>query len=260
KNKKVKIFSRNKNILNKKFKILAQEFSKIKKNCILDGEIVAFDKGKTSFSKLQRVLKNKTKVYFYAFDLLYLNDKDLRDESLIDRKKILKEKFVFTNLFRYTKHIEKEGEKFFKKACKKGLEGIIAKKKDSKYFSKRTKDWLKFKCHLGQELIIIGFTKPKKTRIGFGALHLGYFDKNILKYAGKVGTGFDFDFLKSFSKKLKKIKTKKNYFENLKDTEFVKLKYVAQIDFTEWTRDKKLRHPRFLGLRDDKNPKKVVKE
>ncbi|MBN2479639.1 MAG: non-homologous end-joining DNA ligase [Parachlamydiales bacterium] len=259
----VTLYSRNKNKLNSKFLEIVKVFKKQKvKNFIIDGEIVAFDKNNlTSFSKLQQIKKEKIKTYFYAFDLPYFDRYDLKDQKLIDRKKILKKNFKFSDRFRYTPHIEKEGIKLLKQACKKGWEGIIAKKADSKYQSKRTKNWLKFKCSKRQEFIIIGYTDPQKSRIGFGSLLVGYFDENVLKYAGKVGTGYSDQFLKDFSKKLKAIETKKEYFfKKIKNAHFVKLKYVAEIGFTEITNDKKLRHPRFIGLREDKSPKSVVLE
>jgi DNA ligase D-like protein (predicted ligase) len=263
KNKKVKLYSRNQNLLNHKFPSLISFFEKQReKNFIIDGEIVAFDKNKTSFSRLQQYKKEKIQVYFYAFDLLYFDKYDTTDLPQIERKKLLKQKFQFSSKFRYTPHISKEGLKFYKKACKKHLEGIIAKKKDAKYLSKRTSDWLKFKCSNSQEFIIIGYTDPEKSRIGFGSLLLGYFDKSKLKYAGKVGTGFDFAFLKSFHQKLKKIETQKSKLKGLrlKNAHFVQLKYVAQIEFSEWTHDNKLRHPRFIALRSDKRPFQVIKE
>lgn len=264
KNKNVTLYSRNKNILNSTYPYLVEEFKKQKaKNFILDGEIVAFEKGKTSFSKLQQVKRKKIKIYIYVFDILYFDKYDLRNQRLIDRKKVLKANFKFTNFFRYTNHIVEKGESYYKKACKRGLEGIMAKNQNSKYLSKRTKDWLKFKCTNGQEFVIAGFTDPQGHREGFGSLLIGYFDKGEFKYAGKVGTGYDTKFLECFSKKLKKIETKKSPFKEQikeKNKHFVKLKFVGEIGFSEWTHDNKLRHPRFLGLREDKSPKEVIKE
>lgn len=260
----INLYSRNHNKLNLKFPSLLEAFQKQKnKNFIIDGEIVAFDRNITSFSKLQRYKKEKVSICFYAFDLLYFDKYNLKNLQLIERKKLLKEKFRFSTKFRYTPHILKNGEAFYKKACKKGLEGIIAKRKDSKYLSKRTRAWLKFKCSNRQEFVIIGYTNPQKSRIGFGALLIGFYDKGKLKFAGKVGTGYDFEFLKNFSEKLKKIETnKKLVLEKLpsKNVHFVKPKYVCEIAFSEWTKDLKLRHPRFIALRFDKPPKKVVKE
>lgn len=264
KGKKVQLYTRNGNILNRTYPELVKEFQNQKiNNFILDGEVVAFDKGKTSFSKLQQVKRKKIKVYIYVFDLLYFDKYDLRNQRLIDRKRVLKENFKFTNKFRYTKHILEKGLDYYKKACKRGLEGIMAKNKNSRYMSKRTRDWFKFKCSNRQEFVIAGYTDPEGQREGFGSLLIGYFDKKQFKFAGKVGTGYDIQFLEEFSKKLKKIETKIPAFKEkipLKHVHFVKLKYVGEIGFTEWTNDSKLRHPRFLGLRIDKRPKEVVKE
>lgn len=264
KNGTVNLYSRNHNKLNQKFPTLLEPFKKQRsKNFIIDGEIVAFEKGITSFSKLQQVKKEKVSVYFYAFDLLYFDKYDLKDQPLIERKKLLKQKFRFSTKFRYTPHILKNGEAYYKKACKKGLEGIIAKRKDSRYLSKRTRNWLKFKCSNRQEFVIIGYTEPQKSRIGFGALLIGFYDKGKLKFAGKVGTGYDFEFLKTFSQKIKKIETNKKLVSEkipLKNLHFVRPKYVCEIAFSEWTKDLKLRHPRFIALRFDKPAKKVFKE
>lgn len=264
KDKDVKLFSRNKNKLNSTYPDLVTEFKKQRhKNFIIDGEIVAFEKGITSFSKLQQVKREKIKVYFYAFDLLFFDKYDLRDQKLVDRKKVLKKQFKFTNRFRYTEHIVKNGEAYYKKACKKGWEGIIAKRTDSKYLSKRTRDWLKFKCSNRQEFVIAGYTDPEGSRVGFGSLLIGYFEKGKFKFAGKVGTGYDFKFLEMFSKKLKNIEIQKIPFKEripLKNKHFVKLKYVAEIAFSEWTKEGKLRHPRFIGIRTDKAPRQVVRE
>ncbi|NGX62882.1 MAG: hypothetical protein KR126chlam6_00284 [Candidatus Anoxychlamydiales bacterium] len=264
KNGVVNLFSRNRNKLNKTYSEILEAFkNQKKKNFIIDGEIVAFDGKITSFSKLQQVKKEKITTYFYAFDLLYFDKYDFKDQKLIDRKKFLRQNLKFSTKIRYTPHIIKNGEKLFKKACSLGGEGIIAKKAASKYVSKRTRDWLKFKCSNRQEFIIIGYTDPEKSRIGFGALLIGFYDKTTLKFAGKVGTGYDFAFLKSFSQKLKKIETSKKQIKEkiaLKNIHFVRLKYVAEIAFSEWTKDDKLRHPRFIALRYDKPIKKVVKE
>jgi bifunctional non-homologous end joining protein LigD len=257
------LYSRNQNVLNGRFPSIVEELKKQKiKNFIIDGEIVAFNGRVTSFSKLQQIKIHKVDVYYYVFDLMYFDKYNLVNQKLLDRKKILKETFLFTDKFRYTPHIVKEGEKFYKEACKKGFEGIIAKKIDSYYESRRTTSWLKFKCVNRQEFIIVGYTSPEGQRFGFGSLLIGYFEKNKLVYAGKVGTGFNFEFLKDFSKKLNRIKISKNPFDDLiiKNAFFVEPKYVAEIGFAEWTLDNKLRHPRFLGLREDKNPKDVVKE
>ncbi len=240
---------------------------------ILDGEIVAFEGNVTSFSKLQPRLgiidsqKAKAtgiKVYIYIFDILYLDGYDLTLLPLEKRKSILKRTISFDDPLRYTIHKNETGEQYYTQACHKGWEGIIAKKRTSPYIHSRSRYWLKFKCVKDQELVIAGFTEPEGGRIGFGALLLGYYENGKLKYAGKVGTGFSDDFLKHFGEQLKQIETKKNYFSSSlmkdKNVHFVKPKFVAQIGFENWTKDNKLRHPRFQGLRDDKNPKAVAKE
>jgi DNA ligase D-like protein (predicted ligase) len=264
KDNKVTLYSRNKNILNKKFSSIVKELEKLKtKNYIADSEIVAFENNITSFSKLQKIKKEKIEVFMYVFDLLYFDKFDLRDENLLKRKEILKNELKFSDKIRFTKHILKDGEKFFKKICKEKKEGVIAKKKDSNYVSKRSTSWLKFKCSNRQEFIIIGYSAPQRSRIGFGALLIGFYDKNKLRFAGKVGTGFDNDFLKSFYQKLKHIKTIKNPTIDIikeKSAYFIKPKYIAEISFTQWTSDNKLRHPSFIGLRYDKKLKEVIKE
>ncbi len=259
---KVLIYSRNKNLQNSKFPSLVEVLKKQKeKNFILDGEIVAFEKGITAFSKLQQYKKQKIDVYFYAFDLLHFDKYSLINMSLIDRKKALKKHIRFSKKLKYTPHVAKEGEKYLKKACKKGWEGIIAKQKDSKYISKRTRNWLKFKCSNRQEFLIVGYTQPQRSRVGFGALLIGYYEKGKIRFAGKVGTGYDTQFLKKFSKKLKSLETSRKYLEKLpNNAHFVRPCLVAEIAFTEWTSDGKLRHPRFIGLRHDKKPRSVVRE
>jgi ATP-dependent DNA ligase len=141
---------------------------------------------------------------------------------------------------------------------------VIAKDGSSEYVSRRTRDWLKFKCAQEQEFVVGGYTEPQGNRIGFGALLLGYYRGRKLMYAGKVGTGFDNDTLRRISKKLAALETSINPFEGdglpRAGVHWVKPKLVAQIAFTEWTREGKLRHPRFSGLRDDKRPEDVVRE
>jgi len=276
KNKKtVTIKSRNNKTLGNSYPELIKAMQKIDvEQLIFDGEIVTFKGDITSFSKLQprigvknpsESLIKKIKVYVYLFDILYLDGFDITQLPLTKRKSILKQVIDFNDPFRYMIHRKKEGLTFFKNACKKGWEGIIAKKQDSTYVHSRSKNWLKFKCIKQQELVICGYTEPEGSRIGFGSLLVGYYKNENLIYAGKVGTGYTDDFLKKFSKKLKKIETKKNpfkYKDRVKDenVHFVKPKLVAEIGFEEWTKDNKLRQPRFLGIREDKDPKDVVKE
>ncbi len=272
-NKKVTLYTRNKKIINNTYPEIEKLLSKQKQdNLIVDGEIVAFDKNVTSFSKLQgrinlkdpkKAIQTGIKVYYYVFDILYLDQYDLRKISLRDRKKILKKAIEFKDALRYTSHRNTHGEKYLKDACKKGWEGLIAKKSNSVYTSKRSRDWLKFKCVNEQELVIGGYTDPQGNRKGFGALLLGYYKNKKLQYAGQVGTGFNDDLLDELRKQLDKLETNSSSFTEKipkKGVHWVKPKLVCEVGFTEWTSSGKLRHPRFLGLRRDKPANKVVKE
>ena len=271
---KLRLMSRNKKKLNRKYPYLFKAFSSLDiDDFIIDGEIVAFDYNLTSFSKLQKrmhlssekeALNSDVDVCFYAFDIMYLDKYKLTKLALRERKKILKNVFIYNDPIRFTQHRNKDGLDFFKKACKKGWEGIIAKKADSQYKEKRTKKWLKFKCNKRQEFVIIGFTDPEGERIGFGALLLGYYDDNKMNYAGKVGTGFSDDLLKSINDKIKSIEVDYSPYDNIdisdKSIHWIKPKIVCEVSFTEWTENNLLRHPRFKGIRTDKNPKDVVNE
>jgi DNA ligase D-like protein (predicted ligase) len=239
----------------------------------VDGEIVAFEGNVTSFAKLQQrmqvqhpseELQKGVPVWFYLFDLLMLGAYDTRQLPLRERKKLLSQALQFKDPLRLTEHRETEGEAFFEEACHKGWEGIIAKRADSVYSSGRSTDWLKFKCINEQEFVIGGYTDPKGSRAGFGALLVGYYDSGKLQYAGKVGTGYDTTTLENLHAKLTKLETKTPPFGSddlpRKGVHWVKPKLVAQVGFGEWTRDGKLRQPRFLGLRSDKEAQEVVRE
>jgi len=240
---------------------------------ILDGEVVAFSKGVSSFSRLQQRLqiddpaearKSNVAVYYYVFDLLHLDGYDLTKIDLRYRKSVLKAALSYDDPLRFTSHRNEAGEAFFEEACDKGWEGVIAKKVDSPYVHSRSKNWLKFKCVRRQELVIGGFTEPEGERIGFGALLLGVYDGDELVYAGKVGTGFDDETLRSLRSRLDLLERETPPFDRgdlpRKEVHWVTPKLVAQIGFEEWTDDDRLRQPRFLGLRHDKDPHNVIKE
>jgi ATP-dependent DNA ligase len=166
---------------------------------------------------------------------------------------------------RLTPHRNGAGEQLFERACRKGWEGVIAKRADSRYTSARSRDWLKFKCQQGQEFVVGGFTVPRGSRTDFGALLLGYYDGGGLRYAGKVGTGFDQETLAELGARLRALQVDESPFEDPaeireRNVTWVKSELVAQIGFSEWTPYGRLRHPRFLGLRDDKPASKVVRE
>ena len=234
---------------------------------IADGEIVAFEKGVTSFSRLQRRGRERVPVFLYLFDLPRHAGEDLRTLPLRERKARLRQALEFGGPVRYTPHRNGEhGEEMFREACEKGLEGVIAKRADSPYLSGgRSRDWLKLKCHAEQELVIGGYTAPKGSRTEFGALLVGYYDDGgTLRYAGKVGTGFDHHTLRALGERMRGLEQDESHFEPFKPippgTHWVRPELVAQIGFTEWTRDGRLRHPRYLGLRDDKPARDVVRE
>lgn len=242
---------------------------------IVDGEIVSSSRGTaSSFSVLQaRIgIKNpipelikKIKIQFYVFDIIYLDGYDLTRLPLLIRKNILKQIRVLKLPLRYLAHKREKGQAYFKYACHKGWEGVIAKDINSIYEHARSRRWLKFKCVQEQELVICGYTDPEGSRIGFGALLVGYYQGKKLYYAGKVGTGYSDAFLREFSKKLRALEIAHHRFANpevvaVANAHFVKPYYVGEFGFAEWTRDNKLRHGRFLGLRDDKKAQDVVRE
>ena len=202
-------------------------------------------------------------VYYYLFDILHLHGHGLDRLPLRARKALLKDAVAFEDPLRYTAHRNRDGEAYYAEACQKGWEGVIAKRAESEYRHSRSTDWLKFKCAKGQELVIGGFTEPHGSRIGFGALLVGYYEEDKLRYAGKVGTGYDDQFLDEFRTRLDDLARKTSPFADEvdeKEVTWVSPELVGEFGFTEWTGDGKLRHPRFLGLRRDKAAGDVVRE
>ena len=231
----------------------------------VDGEIVAFDGAQTSFARLAQRGHHPVPVFYYVFDLLWLDGADVRPLALRTRKRLLRETLRYDDPLRFTPHRNRDGEAMFTDACRKGWEGVIAKRADGPYSSARSKDWQKFKCEAGQELVVGGFTAPRGSRTEFGALLLGYYDGDALRYAGKVGTGFDTETLQAIGAQLRERAIKQPPFADparIKEPSvtWVRPELVAQVAFTEWTGAGRLRHPRFLGLRDDKPASKVVRE
>jgi bifunctional non-homologous end joining protein LigD len=232
---------------------------------IADGEIVAFENGITSFAKLQQRARRHIAVYLYVFDLPRHDGEDLRPLPLRERKARLRKALDFGGAVRLNPHRNGEhGEELYREACRKGLEGVIAKRADSPYRGTRSRDWLKLKCHHEQELVIGGFTAPKGSRTEFGALLVGYYDDGVLRYAGKVGTGFDQPTLRELGARLRELEQDEPPFERFKPippgTRWARPELVAQVGFAEWTRDRRLRHPRYIGLREDKPASEVVRE
>jgi bifunctional non-homologous end joining protein LigD len=240
---------------------------------LADGEIVAFEGNRTSFERLQgrmgihdpRLARlTGIPVYLYLFDLLGFDGHDLTGLPLRERKRTLRRVFSFEDPIRYTPHRNERGEEFFAEACAKGWEGLIAKRADSPYVHGRSGNWLKLKCSFEQELVIGGFTPPQGARKRFGALLVGYHEDGDLRYAGKVGTGFSERTLDQLGNRLEALEVPEPPFTDgsglPRNARWVRPELVGQFAFGEWTRDGKLRHPRYLGLREDKRPSEVVRE
>jgi ATP-dependent DNA ligase len=198
-----------------------------------------------------------------VFDVLWLDGQDVRSKPLRERKALLRDALSWDDPLRLVPYRNEEGEAMFAEACARGWEGVIAKRADTLYSDRRARDWLKFKCAHGQELVIGGFTPPKGSRVELGALLVGVYDGDGLLYAGKVGTGFNRSTLRSLAEQLRPLERSETPFVNaprFREVTWVEPELVAQVGFAEWTRDGRLRHPRFLGLRDDKSAREVVRE
>jgi bifunctional non-homologous end joining protein LigD len=262
----VRLLSRNNLSLNGRYPEIATALGhEPRERFAVDGEIVAFDGAATSFARLAQRAEHPVPVFLYVFDLLWLDGYDLRRLPLRTRKRLLRVALDFAGPIRLTAHRNADGERFFAEACRHGWEGLIAKRADSPYTATRSRDWLKFKCEQGQELVIGGYTAPRGSRIEFGALLVGYHQDGELRYAGKVGTGFDREMLVSLGAKLRALQVDDPPFSDAaaireRGVTWVRPELVAQIGFMEWTSAGRLRHPRFLGLRDDKPAEQVVRE
>ena len=241
---------------------------------VADGEIVAFDGERTSFSRLQERMQNPRPsaaqvrgqpVFYYLFDLMWFDGHDLTGMPLGARKQVLSRTFSFRGALQFSDHVEEEGEVAYVAACARGWEGLIAKRLASPYAAGRSRDWLKFKCVSDQEMVIVGWTDPSGSRSDLGALLVAYNEGGALRYAGKVGTGFKQHDLDMLSKQLRPLERAEPPVERelglpRKGAHWAEPKLVAEVGFSEWTPDGKLRHPRYLGLRNDKEPKDVVRE
>lgn len=259
-----KLYSRNGLTFDKAFLKVFNSLKSITKNSILDGEIVVFDeKGKPNFQKLQNYKSNdKYLIQYYVFDIVALEGKSLTNLTLIERKKILQKLLPESDVIKYCDHVDGEGRILFKEMQKIGMEGIIAKRKNSKYLvGKRTTDWLKIKNVQTQEAIIVGYTSPKGSRSSFGSLLLAVKHKGKLMSIGNVGTGFTDQSLKDLHTKLKKIIRITSPLDvpikQTPDITWVDPVLVCNIKFTEITEEGSVRHPVFQGLRIDKAPSEV---
>jgi len=265
-------------LLSRRFKDWTAEFPTVVaavaalpcERALLDGEVAAvLADGRTSFQALQNAFSGDgANLAYFVFDLLRVDRDDLTALPLIERKarlqKLLGKK---PRVLRYSDHVEGSGKKFFELACKQGLEGIVSKKRDSKYTGGRGGSWLKTKCLLRQELVIGGYTDPEGARTHIGALLVGYHEAGKLVYAGKVGTGFTQKLLVELKHLLEPLETARSPFSpepprawTGPGRHWVEPKLVGEVAFSEWTADGRLRHPSFQGLRKDKRAGEVIRE
>ncbi|QTP58019.1 DNA ligase D [Billgrantia antri] len=239
-------------------------------SALLDGEVVAMGKdGVSRFGDLQEALSSgRTAALVYQlFDLPYLQSHDLQNVALLERKRTLAALLEVadmasgTGTIRYSDHLDAQGAAFHERACQMGLEGIISKRADSHYRQKRSRDWLKVKCVSHEEFVIGGYTDPGGSRSGFGSLLMGAYGKQGLAYAGRVGTGFNNRLLEQLSATLQELEVKRSPFHgsvpDSRSVHWVRPEIVIEVEFTERTRDGRLRHPAFRGLREDRNPEEI---
>jgi bifunctional non-homologous end joining protein LigD len=240
---------------------------------LLDGELVAYDGDQTSFARLQQrlgvagpsaELVANYPVVYCVFDLLEVDREEVADQPLVERRSRLMRTIQPGTALQPTEAWSGDSQRRFADACRLGWEGLIAKRADAPYVAGRSKNWLKLKCVWEQEFVIGGYTDPAGSRTDFGALLVGYYEQGSLRYAGKVGTGYSQATLHDLGIRLRKLQTAEPAFVDARPiprgTHWTRPVLVAQIGFAEWTSDARLRQPRFLGLRDDKDPAAVVRE
>ncbi|MFL6449065.1 MAG: DNA ligase D [Bryobacteraceae bacterium] len=271
-----RLLTRNGKDWTNKFPSLSAALEKLPvKNVVLDMEAVMLDeKGKSSFQSLQAALGeggNRADIVAYVFDLLCIDDADLTQRSLLERKERL-QSLLNSNksALRYSAHVLGDGAEMFAKACETGLEGIISKEANAPYVAGRQRSWLKIKCSRRQEFIIIGYSDARKGERALGALYLAYQKNGTLEYAGKVGTGFSMQSARELTQRLAKIGVKLPVLSRSETAglaagewnnfHWVKPTLLCEVAFTEWTADGRIRHPSFQGLREDKHSSEVKQE
>jgi DNA ligase D-like protein (predicted ligase) len=273
KGRTVRLYSRTRKAQDGAYPEIAEALQTQDADVVVDGEVVAFEGRQTSFARLQgrlglrdpdRARRTGIAVFLYLFDLLHLDGHDVSRLSLRARKSLLRRAVSFRDPLRFLTHRVTRGEAYYREACSKGWEGLIAKRASASYQHRRSRDWLKFKCVAEQEFVIGGWTDPQGSRAGLGALLIGYHEDGALRYAGKVGTGFNERTLRDLRERLDRLEREDPPFDRSptlpRRAHWVEPRLVAQVGFTEWTHDGRLRHPRYLGLREDKRPRDVVRE
>jgi bifunctional non-homologous end joining protein LigD len=276
--KKVELKSRNDKSFNEKFYPVIKAIQEWNINAVIDGEVVVLEEsGKSNFGALQNWRSEADgEIFFYVFDILWLNGKDLMQIPLSERRQVLKQLIPDNNIIRLSENFEVDGIEFFEAAKKMNLEGIIAKKSDSTYSpGSRSKEWLKIKANKRQEMVIGGYTKNNDSSKSFSSLLLGVFEKGKLIYTGKVGTGFNDKQQKEMLKQFKPFIIKSSAFTELPDINkpsrfrpnpphaiaiWMKPELVCEVSFTEMTSDGIMRHPSFDAMRIDKKAKDVIKD
>jgi bifunctional non-homologous end joining protein LigD len=256
----VTLLSRNDKDRTQSFSAVAQSILALEpQTLLLDGEVIALDKN--NISRFQSLQRGSGDIKYAVFDCLYLSGRDLRHKSLELRREELEQLVSGRDGLILSRRLAADGLDAFRVAKRRGYEGLVAKCLTSIYAEGRSRDWLKVKVHQEDEFIIIGYTEPAGSREYFGSLLLAAYNKGKLEYVGKVGTGFTRSVLASLYRKFQPLKRKQLLVESpprLRNLTFLSPKLVAQISYAEWTKDGKLRHPVFLGLRDDKNAGDVV--
>jgi bifunctional non-homologous end joining protein LigD len=264
----VRLVSRNGKDWTKEFPQVARAVGRLPAGtALLDGEVAAvLPNGATSFQALQRRADGGTPLVYFAFDLLHLDGWDLRGARLLDRKEVLRRLLeAAPPALRFSDHVRGRGPEFFETAREAGLEGVVSKRADAPYREGRGGDWRKAKCRLTQEVVIGGWTLQSDGRPSIGALMVGLHEDGQLVYAGKVGSGFDERLLRDLQHRLEARARKTPPFAEVpaelpKGVNWVEPDLVAQVEFTQWTNEGRMRQPVFLGLRDDRDPRHVVRE
>lgn len=263
---RVRLMSRNRLSLNERYPAVVEAVARLEVGqAVLDGEVAVVSEGVSRFQSLQRhLLEGGGSLAYFVFDAPHLGGFDVTQLPLIARKDLLARVVAPGRGVELVGYHSESGEELLREACAKGWEGLIAKRAAAPYTQGRSKEWLKFKCSKEQEFVVGGFTDPQGARVGFGALLVGYFDDGSLRYAGKVGTGYNTQLLLSLASRLEKLERDQSPFSGKppvrKAVHWVEPEMVVQVGFSEWTRDGRLRHPRFLGVREDKAAREVVRE
>ncbi len=264
----VQLVSRNGKDWTKEFPQIARAVGRLPAGTALfDGEVAAvLPNGHTSFQALQRRSEGGTPLVYFVFDLLHLDGWDVRPVKLEQRKEVLRRLLASApEALRFSDHVRGHGPEFFEKAREAGVEGVVSKRADAAYREGRGGDWLKAKCRLSQEVVIGGWTLPSDGRPSVGALHVGFHEQGQLVYAGKVGSGFSERLLADLLHRLQARRSETCPFASVpaemrRNAQWVKPELVAQVEFTEWTDEGRMRQPVFLGIREDREARHVVRE